>query len=154
MSDCLLQRHIVVDTFFGYDEESMDSESSSVASFRVDRTPATPDDDLEMVRTLPGGCMSSWIRASLMCGRLWHMRYSSLSINWMVGGSNPAPSESFVVSMGQTPPLPLINASGCWVVVRGALWHKLAATIMSMCPRAAVATHIAYHHQSDCGVNK
>lgn len=46
-----LQRHIVVDTFFGYDEESMDSESSSVASFRMDRTPATPDEDLEMVRT-------------------------------------------------------------------------------------------------------
>uniref|UniRef100_A0A8C8E058 Janus kinase and microtubule interacting protein 2 n=1 Tax=Oryzias sinensis TaxID=183150 RepID=A0A8C8E058_9TELE len=37
---------IVVDTFFGYDEESMDSESSSVASFRMDRTPATPDEDL------------------------------------------------------------------------------------------------------------
>ncbi|KAF3841105.1 hypothetical protein F7725_006967, partial [Dissostichus mawsoni] len=42
-----LQRHIVVDTFFGYDEESMDSETSSVASFRMDRTPATPDEDLE-----------------------------------------------------------------------------------------------------------
>lgn len=45
------QRHIVVDTFFGYDEESMDSETSSVASLRMDRTPATPDEDLEMVRT-------------------------------------------------------------------------------------------------------
>lgn len=44
------QRHIVVDTFFGYDEESMDSETSSVASLRMDRTPATPDEDLEMVR--------------------------------------------------------------------------------------------------------
>lgn len=41
----------MVDTYFGYDEESMDSESSSVASFRMDRTPATPDEDLEMVRT-------------------------------------------------------------------------------------------------------
>lgn len=46
-----LQRHIVVDTFFGYDEESMDSETSSVASFRMDRTPATPDEDLDEVRT-------------------------------------------------------------------------------------------------------
>lgn len=55
----------MVDTFFGYDEESMDSESSSVASFRMDRTPATPDEDLEMVRTLPGGCMSGWIRTLL-----------------------------------------------------------------------------------------
>lgn len=44
-----LQRHIVVDTFFGYDEESMDSETSSVASFRMDRTPATPDEDLDEV---------------------------------------------------------------------------------------------------------
>lgn len=44
----------MVDTFFGYDEESMDSESSSVASFRMDRTPATPDEDVEMVRTLTG----------------------------------------------------------------------------------------------------
>uniref|UniRef100_A0AAQ5ZUS9 Janus kinase and microtubule-interacting protein C-terminal domain-containing protein n=1 Tax=Amphiprion ocellaris TaxID=80972 RepID=A0AAQ5ZUS9_AMPOC len=42
-----VQRHIVVDTFFGYDEESMDSETSSVASFRMDRTPATPDEDLD-----------------------------------------------------------------------------------------------------------
>ncbi|XP_077596014.1 janus kinase and microtubule-interacting protein 2 isoform X2 [Stigmatopora nigra] len=41
-----IKRHIVVDTFFGYDEESMDSESSSVASFRTDRTPAT-DEDLD-----------------------------------------------------------------------------------------------------------
>ncbi|KAM6970253.1 janus kinase and microtubule-interacting protein 2 [Aplochiton taeniatus] len=41
-----IKRHIVVDTVFGYDEESMDSESSSVASFRMDRTPATPDEDL------------------------------------------------------------------------------------------------------------
>lgn len=46
----VLQRHIVVDTFFGYDEESMDSETSSVASFRMDRTPATPDEDMGEVR--------------------------------------------------------------------------------------------------------
>uniref|UniRef100_A0A4W5MW46 Janus kinase and microtubule interacting protein 2 n=1 Tax=Hucho hucho TaxID=62062 RepID=A0A4W5MW46_9TELE len=42
-----IKRHIVVDTYFGYDEESMDSETSSVASFRMDRTPATPDEDLD-----------------------------------------------------------------------------------------------------------
>ncbi|XP_009991783.1 PREDICTED: janus kinase and microtubule-interacting protein 2 isoform X2 [Chaetura pelagica] len=41
-----IKRH-VVDTFFGYDEDSMDSETSSVASYRTDRTPATPDDDLD-----------------------------------------------------------------------------------------------------------
>ncbi|KAI2650954.1 Janus kinase and microtubule-interacting protein 2 [Labeo rohita] len=41
-----IKRHIVVDTFYGYDEESMDSETSSVASLRMDRTPATPDEDL------------------------------------------------------------------------------------------------------------
>ncbi|XP_034538707.1 janus kinase and microtubule-interacting protein 2 isoform X1 [Notolabrus celidotus] len=37
-----IKRHIVMD--IGYGEESMDSESSSVASFRMDRT---PDEDLE-----------------------------------------------------------------------------------------------------------
>uniref|UniRef100_W5KVS3 Janus kinase and microtubule interacting protein 2 n=1 Tax=Astyanax mexicanus TaxID=7994 RepID=W5KVS3_ASTMX len=42
-----IKRHIVVDTFFGYDEESMDSETSSIASVRMDRTPATPDDDVD-----------------------------------------------------------------------------------------------------------
>uniref|UniRef100_A0AAY4CBT8 Janus kinase and microtubule-interacting protein C-terminal domain-containing protein n=1 Tax=Denticeps clupeoides TaxID=299321 RepID=A0AAY4CBT8_9TELE len=42
-----IKRHIVVDTVYGYDEESMDSETSSVASFRMDRTPATPDEDLD-----------------------------------------------------------------------------------------------------------
>ncbi|KAG8439298.1 hypothetical protein GDO86_005498, partial [Hymenochirus boettgeri] len=41
-----IKRHLV-DTVFGYDDESMDSETSSVASYRTDRTPATPDDDLE-----------------------------------------------------------------------------------------------------------
>uniref|UniRef100_A0A8C5LSV1 Janus kinase and microtubule interacting protein 1 n=1 Tax=Leptobrachium leishanense TaxID=445787 RepID=A0A8C5LSV1_9ANUR len=43
------KRH-VVETFFGFDEESVDSETSSVASFtsdRTDRTPATPEEDLE-----------------------------------------------------------------------------------------------------------
>ncbi|XP_065265045.1 janus kinase and microtubule-interacting protein 2 isoform X2 [Emys orbicularis] len=41
-----IKRHIV-DTVFGYDDDSMDSETSSMASFRTDRTPATPDDDLD-----------------------------------------------------------------------------------------------------------
>ncbi|KAJ8013579.1 hypothetical protein DPEC_G00031240 [Dallia pectoralis] len=37
----------VVETFFGYDEEaSVDSDGSSI-SFHTDRTPCTPDDDLE-----------------------------------------------------------------------------------------------------------
>lgn len=38
-----------MDPFIGYDEDSMDSETSSMASFRTDRTPATPDDDLDEV---------------------------------------------------------------------------------------------------------
>ncbi|GAA6103578.1 janus kinase and microtubule-interacting protein 2 isoform X1 [Tachysurus ichikawai] len=42
-----IKRHIVVDTFYGYDEESVDSESSSVASLRMDRTPATPDEEMD-----------------------------------------------------------------------------------------------------------
>ncbi|XP_072351630.1 janus kinase and microtubule-interacting protein 1-like isoform X3 [Scyliorhinus torazame] len=40
------KRH-VVETFFGFDEESVDSETSSVASYTTDRTPATPDEDLD-----------------------------------------------------------------------------------------------------------
>ncbi|XP_077157648.1 janus kinase and microtubule-interacting protein 1 isoform X3 [Paroedura picta] len=45
----LPKRH-VVETFFGFDEESVDSETSSVASYntdKTDRTPATPEEDLE-----------------------------------------------------------------------------------------------------------
>uniref|UniRef100_UPI00398F4470 janus kinase and microtubule-interacting protein 2 isoform X1 n=1 Tax=Pristiophorus japonicus TaxID=55135 RepID=UPI00398F4470 len=38
-----IKRH-VVETCFGFDEESMDSETSSLASYRTDRTPATPED--------------------------------------------------------------------------------------------------------------
>uniref|UniRef100_A0A4X2JR16 Janus kinase and microtubule interacting protein 2 n=1 Tax=Vombatus ursinus TaxID=29139 RepID=A0A4X2JR16_VOMUR len=37
----------ILDPFIGYDDDSMDSETSSMASFRTDRTPATPDDDLD-----------------------------------------------------------------------------------------------------------
>ncbi|XP_029447208.1 janus kinase and microtubule-interacting protein 1 isoform X3 [Rhinatrema bivittatum] len=43
------KRH-VVETFFGFDEESVDSETSSVASYttdKTDRTPATPEEDLD-----------------------------------------------------------------------------------------------------------
>uniref|UniRef100_A0A4W3JKY6 Janus kinase and microtubule interacting protein 1 n=1 Tax=Callorhinchus milii TaxID=7868 RepID=A0A4W3JKY6_CALMI len=47
--DDLTMRH-VVETFFGFDEESVDSETSSVTSYtteRTDRTPATPEEDLD-----------------------------------------------------------------------------------------------------------
>ncbi|XP_078066328.1 janus kinase and microtubule-interacting protein 1-like isoform X4 [Mustelus asterias] len=40
------KRH-VVETFFGFDEESVDSETSSLASYTTDRTPATPEEDLD-----------------------------------------------------------------------------------------------------------
>lgn len=43
------KRH-VVETFFGFDEDSVDSETSSVTSYntdKTDRTPATPEEDLE-----------------------------------------------------------------------------------------------------------
>uniref|UniRef100_A0A673AH92 Janus kinase and microtubule interacting protein 1 n=1 Tax=Sphaeramia orbicularis TaxID=375764 RepID=A0A673AH92_9TELE len=42
-------RH-VVETYFGFDEESIDSETSSLTSYNTDltdRTPATPEEDLE-----------------------------------------------------------------------------------------------------------
>lgn len=51
---CSLQRH-VVETYFGFDEESIDSETSSLTSYNTDltdRTPATPEEDLEEVRKL------------------------------------------------------------------------------------------------------
>lgn len=44
------QKRHVVETFFGFDEESLDSETSSVTSYntdKTDRTPATPEEDLE-----------------------------------------------------------------------------------------------------------
>lgn len=47
-----LQGH-VVETYFGFDEESIDSETSSLTSYNTDltdRTPATPEEDLEEVR--------------------------------------------------------------------------------------------------------
>lgn len=50
-----LQRH-VVETYFGFDEESIDSETSSLTSYNTDltdRTPATPEEDLEEVRKSP-----------------------------------------------------------------------------------------------------
>lgn len=39
-----------METFFGFDEESVDSETSSVTSYNTDRTPATPEEDLEDVK--------------------------------------------------------------------------------------------------------
>ncbi|XP_071772646.1 janus kinase and microtubule-interacting protein 1 [Centroberyx gerrardi] len=45
----LSKRH-VVETYFGFDEESVDSETSSLTSYNTDltdRTPATPEEDLE-----------------------------------------------------------------------------------------------------------
>uniref|UniRef100_A0A6J0UQL6 Janus kinase and microtubule-interacting protein 2 isoform X1 n=1 Tax=Pogona vitticeps TaxID=103695 RepID=A0A6J0UQL6_9SAUR len=42
----VIKRHIL-DTVCGVDDDSMDSETSSMASFRTDRTPATPDEELD-----------------------------------------------------------------------------------------------------------
>uniref|UniRef100_A0AAY4D3Y2 Janus kinase and microtubule-interacting protein C-terminal domain-containing protein n=1 Tax=Denticeps clupeoides TaxID=299321 RepID=A0AAY4D3Y2_9TELE len=42
----LPKRH-VVETYFGFDEESVDSETSSLTSFNTDHTPATPDEEPE-----------------------------------------------------------------------------------------------------------
>ncbi|KAM9356531.1 janus kinase and microtubule-interacting protein 1 [Symphorus nematophorus] len=45
-----LSRRHVVETYFGFDEESIDSETSSLTSYNTDltdRTPATPEEDLE-----------------------------------------------------------------------------------------------------------
>uniref|UniRef100_A0A4X2M6G7 Janus kinase and microtubule interacting protein 1 n=1 Tax=Vombatus ursinus TaxID=29139 RepID=A0A4X2M6G7_VOMUR len=48
-----MQKH-VVETFFGFDEESVDSETLSETSYntdRTDRTPATPEEDLDDTTT-------------------------------------------------------------------------------------------------------
>ncbi|XP_069575925.1 janus kinase and microtubule-interacting protein 1 isoform X1 [Brachyistius frenatus] len=45
-----LSKKHVVETYFGFDEESIDSETSSLTSYNTDltdRTPATPEEDLE-----------------------------------------------------------------------------------------------------------
>uniref|UniRef100_A0A8C5G643 Janus kinase and microtubule-interacting protein 1-like n=1 Tax=Gouania willdenowi TaxID=441366 RepID=A0A8C5G643_GOUWI len=45
-----LSKSHVVETYFGFDEESIDSETSSLTSYNTDltdRTPATPEEDLE-----------------------------------------------------------------------------------------------------------
>lgn len=45
-----------METFFGFDEESVDSETLSETSYntdRTDRTPATPEEDLDEVSKLP-----------------------------------------------------------------------------------------------------
>ncbi|XP_062856241.1 janus kinase and microtubule-interacting protein 1 isoform X2 [Trichomycterus rosablanca] len=44
----LPKRH-VVETYFGFDEESVDSETSSLTSYNTDQTPATPEEELEDV---------------------------------------------------------------------------------------------------------
>lgn len=51
MSTLPSQKH-VVETFFGFDEESVDSETLSETSCNTDRTdraPATPEEDLDDV---------------------------------------------------------------------------------------------------------
>lgn len=58
---------VVVETFFGYDEEaSLESDGSSISyqTDRTDHTPCTPDDDLEEVmgQSGPG---SGWLPAEL-----------------------------------------------------------------------------------------
>ncbi|KAK1175520.1 janus kinase and microtubule-interacting protein 1-like [Acipenser oxyrinchus oxyrinchus] len=42
----LPKRH-VVETYFGFDEESVDSETSSLTSYNTDMTPVSPEDDLD-----------------------------------------------------------------------------------------------------------
>lgn len=46
-----------METFFGFDEESVDSETLSETSYntdRTDRTPATPEEDLDEVSSMLG----------------------------------------------------------------------------------------------------
>lgn len=57
-------------------------------------------------------------------------RESKLINHQKVGDTNPAPSECVLVQ--DTPPiLPRTHVSGCWLMVSGAVWRRLAARIPS-----------------------
>lgn len=58
------------------------------------------------------------------------------------------------MSLGKTLDLTNLAAYECLVVVGGAVWQTLAAMPLSVCLRAAVATDLAYHHQSECAMNE
>lgn len=73
------QKPVVVETFFGYDEEaSLESDGSSISyqTDRTDQTPCTPDDDLEEVASPRGFWTGS--------GRAWRQR-GSVSRIWGLG---------------------------------------------------------------------
>lgn len=69
------QQPVVVETFFGYDEEaSLESDGSSISyqTDRTDQTPCTPEDDLEEV---PSAAVSGRAWAGGAWGQVnpgWH----------------------------------------------------------------------------------
>lgn len=81
---------VIVETFFGYDEEaSLESDGSSISyqTDRTDQTPCTPDDDLEEVTqrlqdSLAGGAGGIGSRAAPWGGARW----SSLAVTLTVRG--------------------------------------------------------------------
>lgn len=66
-----------------------------------------------------------------------------------VGGPNSAPTQSLLL-FPWARHFTHISLYECWVV---AVWCRLVATLPSVCPWAAVATYVAYHHLCECGVN-
>lgn len=79
---------------------------------------------------------------------------SGVFISWSGGSASNQRFESHsklsccVLGQNSPPTLPGMNVNECLVFGgwRGR-WHKLAATFLSVCPRAAEATDIAYQHQ-------
>lgn len=72
-----------MDPFIGYDEDSMDSETSSMASFRTDRTPATPDDDLDEVSFFTSLSFCDIVTTSFLEGgeKPFYLLYEQLMIS-------------------------------------------------------------------------
>lgn len=80
----LSQKH-VVETFFGFDEESVDSETLSETSYntdRTDRTPATPEEDVDEVSkqqypgNFPLSCCPGLLPLSALRGPNGHLPQS------------------------------------------------------------------------------
>uniref|UniRef100_A0A8C9DV69 Janus kinase and microtubule interacting protein 3 n=1 Tax=Prolemur simus TaxID=1328070 RepID=A0A8C9DV69_PROSS len=97
-----LSKPVIVETFFGYDEEaSLESDGSSVSyqTDRTDQTPCTPDDDLEEV---------TWEETELRFRQLT-MEYQALQrayalLQEQVGGTLDAERESGGRQMQLCPP--------------------------------------------------
>lgn len=112
------QKPVVVETFFGYDEEaSLESDGSSISyqTDRTDQTPCTPDDDLEEVASP---------RASGRAGPGAGRGPRGVGVGWLASLLRPGPGIPHVT-----------RAPRCWLPVRPSLCMRSALTpLPSPCP--------------------